>query len=192
MDAALELLVVAATDAAGLDTNDDVVITLKAHSVPPIVEAMQPLLGPETAVVTAVNGLPWWYFHGLDGPHRDHRIESVDPGGRQWDGIGPSRAIGCVVYPAAGFVREARLAGAITLEINRELTEVTGYFDQQRHGDETCRQIPDPLLVHVIAPPEARPPVCCCGCDRDLGVEDGDDAGRCDGEANRSNSKGAT
>lgn len=42
-----------------------------------------------------------------------------------------------VVYPAAGFVREARLAGAITLEINRELTEVTGYFDQQRQGDAT-------------------------------------------------------
>jgi 2-dehydropantoate 2-reductase len=51
-------------------------------------------------VVTAQNGVPWWYFHGLAGPYRDKRLESVDPGGRIWQGIGPGRAIGCVVYPA--------------------------------------------------------------------------------------------
>ncbi len=83
---------------------DYVIIALKAHSVPGVVDAMQPLLGPGTAVVTAVNGIPWWYFHGLDGPYRDRRLESVDPGGRQWDGIGPGRAIGCVVYPATEVV----------------------------------------------------------------------------------------
>ena len=64
---------------------------------------------------------------------------------------------------------------------------VTPARRQQRHGDEPCSQIPDPLLAHVIAPPGARPPVCCCGCDRDVRVADGDDAGRRDGEANRSN-----
>jgi len=83
---------------------DFVIITLKAHSVPGAVEAMQPLLGPDTAVVTASNGVPWWYFYGLEGPWRDHRLETVDPGGLQWDGIGPERAIGCVVYPAAEVV----------------------------------------------------------------------------------------
>lgn len=83
---------------------DYVIIALKAHSVPGVVDAMQPLLGPDTAVVTAVNGIPWWYFHGLDGPHRGHRLETVDPGGKQWDGIGPERAIGCVVYPATEVV----------------------------------------------------------------------------------------
>ena len=62
---------------------------------------MRPLLGPETAVVFAVNGVPWWYFYKLPGPFEDHRLESVDPGGRQWDVIGPQRAIGCVVHPAA-------------------------------------------------------------------------------------------
>jgi len=45
--------------------------------------------------------VPWWYFYGLDGPNRDHRLASVDPGNVQWDGIGPDRVIGCVVYPAA-------------------------------------------------------------------------------------------
>jgi 2-dehydropantoate 2-reductase len=61
---------------------------------------MQPLLGPDTAVVWAVNGVPWWYFYGHGGPHDGRRLASVDPGDVQWDGIGPGRAIGCIVYPA--------------------------------------------------------------------------------------------
>ena len=77
------------------------IVTLKAHQVPGAVPAMQSLLGPETVVVMAVNGVPWWYFHGLGGPHEGHRLGSVDPDGAQWDGIGPERVLGCVVYPAA-------------------------------------------------------------------------------------------
>ena len=80
---------------------DYVFITLKAPSISGIVHAIQPLLGRETTVVTAYNGIPFWYFYQLDGPWRDYRLESVDPGGRQWETIGPDRAIGCVVYPAA-------------------------------------------------------------------------------------------
>ena len=88
-------------DPASAGVQDYVIITLKAHSVPAIVEPLQALLGPETAVVTASNGVPWWYFYGLAGPWLDRRLESVDPGGRLWDAIGPQRVIGCVVYPAA-------------------------------------------------------------------------------------------
>ncbi len=87
-------------DPSTVGPQDYVIVTLKAHSVPRVVDAMQPLLGPETAVVSAVNGVPWWYFYQLEGPWQDRRIESVDPGGTQWDRIGPERAIGCVVYPA--------------------------------------------------------------------------------------------
>ncbi|MGE5538730.1 MAG: 2-dehydropantoate 2-reductase [Gemmatimonas sp.] len=86
--------------AAEAGPQDYVVITLKAHSVPGVVDQLKPLFGPDTAVVWGVNGVPWWYFHGLDSPWRDRRLESVDPGGVQWSGIGPERAIGCVVYPA--------------------------------------------------------------------------------------------
>lgn len=85
---------------AGAGPQDYVVITLKAHSVPGVVDRLQPLFGPETAVVWGVNGVPWWYFYALEGPWKDRRLESVDPGGVQWSGIGPKRAIGCVVYPA--------------------------------------------------------------------------------------------
>ena len=59
--------VVATDDPAALGPQDYVVITLKAHQVPGVVGPMQPLLGPDTAVVMAVNGVPWWYFYGLGG-----------------------------------------------------------------------------------------------------------------------------
>jgi 2-dehydropantoate 2-reductase len=88
------------SDPSEAGTQDYVIVTLKAHSVSGIVDAMQPLLGKNTAVVSAVNGVPWWYFYKLEGPWENRRVESVDPGGTQWERIGPERAIGCVVYPA--------------------------------------------------------------------------------------------
>lgn len=94
----------ATDDAAAVGPQDYVVVTLKAHSVPAMVEPMQALLGRDTAIVSAVNGIPWWYFYKLDGPWRDTRVEAVDPGGRQWSLLGPRRAIGCVVYPACEIV----------------------------------------------------------------------------------------
>jgi 2-dehydropantoate 2-reductase len=92
------------SNAGELDEQDYVIVTVKAPSTAEIVAPMQSLLGADTAVVWAVNGIPWWYFFRLDGPWRDHRIETVDPGGVIWDGVGPGRAIGCVVYPAAEVV----------------------------------------------------------------------------------------
>ena len=91
-------------DPAEAGPQDYVISAVKAHSAPATAAAMAPLLGPETAVVTAQNGVPWWYFYGLDGPWRDRRLESVDPDGRLWELIGPARAIGCVVWQACELV----------------------------------------------------------------------------------------
>lgn len=91
----------ASAEAADLGPQDYVIVTLKAHSVPPLVGAMQPLIGPDTTVVSGVNGVPWWYFHKSGGPFEGTRLDSVDPGNLQWDGFGPDRVLGCVVYPAA-------------------------------------------------------------------------------------------
>jgi len=88
-------------DPADAGPQDYIIITLKAHSLPGIAEKIQPLLSAETAVVTGVNGIPWWYFYKLEGPFENHKLDSVDPGGRFWDAVGPQRAIGFVVYPAA-------------------------------------------------------------------------------------------
>ena len=91
----------ATDDPAQIGPQDYVLIALKAHSVPAILGSLKPLIGPHTAVVTAQNGVPWWYFFKSGDAHEGHRIEAVDPGGRIWDAIGPERAIGCVVHPAA-------------------------------------------------------------------------------------------
>ncbi|MBL3560804.1 2-dehydropantoate 2-reductase [Rhodovulum sulfidophilum] len=90
-----------AEDASELGEQDYVIVTLKAHSVPPVVDKMQPLIGAGTTVVSGVNGVPWWYFHKIGGPLEGTRLASVDPGNAQWTGFGPDRVLGCVVYPAA-------------------------------------------------------------------------------------------
>jgi 2-dehydropantoate 2-reductase len=89
---------------AELGEQDCVIVALKAHQISDAVEAMLPLLGEETTVVTASNGLPYWYFRGADGPIGEAPLESVDPGGKQARLLGTKRAIGCVVYPAAEVV----------------------------------------------------------------------------------------
>jgi 2-dehydropantoate 2-reductase len=90
----------ATADPADLGPQHYVIVTLKAHQAWETAEQMKPLLGRDTAVVTAQNGVPWWYFYGFEGQYANRRIESVDPGDRQWIAIGPERVIGCTVYPA--------------------------------------------------------------------------------------------
>jgi 2-dehydropantoate 2-reductase len=102
----------ASDDAAALGVQDYVVLTMKAHSMPPALQAIAPLIGPDTAVVTMQNGIPWWYFYRSGGPHEGTRIEAVDPGGVISAAIGPERAIGTAVYVAAeveapGVIRHA-------------------------------------------------------------------------------------
>ena len=141
LDLADETLVVhppATDDPAQAGEQDYVFVTVKAHAAPALAGPMQPMLGPETAVVTAMNGIPWWYFHGLDGPlldrrrplldHRsplldrrsplldrrrplrDHRMPLLDPGDAQWRGIGPERVIGCVAWQSAAVVAPGHIA----------------------------------------------------------------------------------
>jgi 2-dehydropantoate 2-reductase len=89
---------------AELGAQDVVIICLKAHSVTGVLDQMQPLLGPRTRVVTAVNGIPYWYFYRHGGIFENSTLESIDPGGRQWRELGAERAIGCIVYPATEIV----------------------------------------------------------------------------------------
>ncbi|MFD7294001.1 2-dehydropantoate 2-reductase [Streptomyces sp. NPDC059897] len=79
---------------------DYVFLGLKAHSYPSCGSLVAPLLGEHTALVAGQNGIPWWYFHQLEGPYEGRRIEAVDPGGATSKVLPPERAIGCVVYPA--------------------------------------------------------------------------------------------
>ena len=90
----------AAAHAEELGVQDYVVLALKAHSLAPALDQIAPLLGPNTAVVTMQNGVPWWYFYKCGETLEGTRIDAVDPGGAIWRGIGPERVIGSVVYPA--------------------------------------------------------------------------------------------
>jgi len=92
---------VKAGSADEMGKQDYVIVTLKANGLAPAANEITKLMGPDTALVTGINGIPYWYFYGLDGPLRDHRLETVDPGGKLWDLLPPKQAIGCVVYPAA-------------------------------------------------------------------------------------------
>ena len=95
---------IASDDPEELGVQDYIIVTLKAHSVPAVVPKMAPLIGPNTTIVSGVNGVPWWYFHGVGGVLEGTRLASVDPGDAQWNGFGPDKVLGCVVYPAAEVV----------------------------------------------------------------------------------------
>lgn len=94
----------ATNNPAELGPQNYVVVCLKAHQAWQVAEQLSPLLGETTAVVTGQNGVPWWYTYGLDKRFETLRLNSVDPDNRQWNAIGPERAIGCVVYPATEIV----------------------------------------------------------------------------------------
>ena len=83
---------------------DAVLLTLKAHQVRDVLPGLRALFGPQTMVVTMINGVPWWYFHKLAGPYEGRSLSSVDPDGALAAGIEPERIIGSVVYPAAELV----------------------------------------------------------------------------------------
>ena len=124
-----ETLPVKATDTPEeLGPQDYVISALKAHSVAPVIDRFKPLLAEHTALVPAVNGIPWWYFYkaGSDSAMENRWLETSDPGGVQWAAFGPERAIGCVVYPAC----EISAPGQITLKSGDRFT--LGEPDGQR------------------------------------------------------------
>ena len=85
-----------------LDTQDYIILGVKAHAIQNIATSLKPLMNDKTVVLSAVNGLPWWYFYKANsGTNLDNNhIETVDPKGLIWNTIDPKRALGCVVYPA--------------------------------------------------------------------------------------------
>ena len=91
----------AVQDPAQAGPQDVVLLTTKAHQVRDLLPGLRALFGPETVVVTMINGVPWWYFQKLQGPYQGRTLTSVDPDGALAAGIEVSRIIGSIVYPAA-------------------------------------------------------------------------------------------
>ena len=103
-DGEMTVPVEATDDLAAIRNSDFVFVTLKAHSVPAMAEGLAANLGAETAVVSAQNGIPWWYFQRHGGELEGTHLETVDPGGMIGRTIDPARVIGCIVYAATSVV----------------------------------------------------------------------------------------
>jgi len=89
---------------ADAGAQDVVLLTVKAHQVKDLLPDLRGLFGPQTMVVTMINGVPWWYFHKLAGPYEGRSLQSLDPDGLIAANIEPERLIGSVVYPASELV----------------------------------------------------------------------------------------
>ncbi len=86
----------ATDDPTTLPAQDLVAVTLKAYALPDEAPRIARLLAPNGMALFILNGIPWWWNHGLAGPGGP--LELLDPGGALWRGLGPQRALGCVVY----------------------------------------------------------------------------------------------
>lgn len=90
--------VAATDDMSSVGPVDCVIIALKAHQIVPLLPQIETLLGPQTRVVGMQNGIPWWYFQRLGGPHEGLVLQTVDPGGKLAAAFDPDRVVGCVIY----------------------------------------------------------------------------------------------
>lgn len=91
----------AASDPAALGPQDYVIVAVKGHSLPEVAQGIGALVGADTAIVTAMNGVPWWFFDRLQFGGGRQRLESLDPGGRLARAMPTERLVGCVIHLAA-------------------------------------------------------------------------------------------
>ena len=101
----------ASADPAELGVQDLVIVAVKAPAMAEVAQAIGPLRGPDTIVLTAMNGVPWWFFEGFGGQHAGTRLKAVDPEGAIARAIPARHIVGCVVHASCslnspGFVKQ--------------------------------------------------------------------------------------
>jgi 2-dehydropantoate 2-reductase len=128
----------ATDDPATIGAVDVLIVTLKAHSLPSMAPRLSALIGPDTSIVTAQNGFPWWYFHRHGGDWEGTRVEAVDPQGIISAALDPARVIGCVVYPSTTLVEPG-----IVWHIEGTRFAI-GELDGSK--SERCRRLADSLI----------------------------------------------
>ncbi len=119
--------VAASDDPADFGPQDAVVIALKAYSIGPMLPRLAGLLTPDTAVVTAINGIPWWYFCRAGGRFEGAPVECLDPDGAMVRALDPKHLVGCVVHGSAeviapGLVHHTSGSAFILGEIDGRIT----------------------------------------------------------------------
>jgi 2-dehydropantoate 2-reductase len=91
----------AESDPARLGAQDYVIVAVKAQSLPEVADSIAPLVGPDSSIITAMNGVPWWFFDRLPFGNGKQRLETLDPGGRLARAMPTERLVGCVIHFAA-------------------------------------------------------------------------------------------
>lgn len=99
-----------------LGPQDLVLLTIKAQQFSAALEELQPLLGPQTCIVTVMNGIPWWFFRGWPGPLQDVVLQAVDPQQRAAQLLAGQAVVGCVVHAS---VRSSRAAEVSVGSVDR-------------------------------------------------------------------------
>ena len=139
-DGDITATVLATDDPSQIGPVDAVVVTVKSPALPSVAAAIAPLLGPETAVVFVMNGIPWWYFDQHGGSLEGTRLPGLDPDDAMRRAVGPQRAIGGTVYSAC----EVIAPGVIHVEHARNrlvLGEIDGRIS------ERAQAIAEPLIA---------------------------------------------
>lgn len=90
---------------ANLGIQGLVILAVKAHAIAGSLQQIAVLLGPDTIILTAVNGVPWWFFEGHQLPQSTRRLRSVDADGRIADALKHQPLVGCVLFPAAHMLK---------------------------------------------------------------------------------------
>ena len=88
----------ASADAQALGPQDLVILAVKAPALREVAQQVRPLIGPETVVVTAMNGVPWWFFEGFGGALAGTRLQSIDADGTLAAALPAAQVVGCVVH----------------------------------------------------------------------------------------------
>jgi 2-dehydropantoate 2-reductase len=147
---ALSAPVRASENPAELGVQDLVVVAVKAPAMAGVAAAIGPLLGPETMVLTAMNGVPWWFFEGFGGRLAGTRLQSVDPDGRIAQAIPGRQIIGCVVHASCslhgpGFVKHhfgnKLIVGEPSGEKTPRLRELAALLERAGHEVVVSEQI---------------------------------------------------
>jgi 2-dehydropantoate 2-reductase len=140
-----EVQLPATDDVESVGQVDVLLLTLKAHSLTEMAPRLASLIGPDTSIVSAQNGIPWWYFHGSGGEWEGAQMESVDPGGVITRSLNPAQVIGCIVYPSTSIVEP----GVI------EHIEGTRFSLGEPDGSksERCRRVADAFIRASLRSP---------------------------------------
>src|SRR5262245_60310397 len=138
-DGDFEIAPQVAGDLTTIGRADVVILGVKAHALTTLAAQLTPLLGPDTAVVSTQNGIPWWYFQGIGGELEGFRLERVDPGGAIASAIEPRRVVGSLAY----FATDVVAPGIIRHTEGNKIS----FGEPDGTKSERLRRIAEPLIA---------------------------------------------